>query len=60
MEIYSNPNFDMKNLGKHQKDYIKSNSKIVELIKKVKFKYFVKLRKEYGLTAGAVNNLGFI
>ena len=37
------------------RDYIKSNSKIVELIKKVKFKYFVKLRKEYGLTAGAVD-----
>ena len=37
------------------RDYIKSNSKIVELVKKVKFKYFVKLRKEYGLTAGAVD-----
>ena len=37
------------------RDYIKNNSKIVELIKKVKFKYFVKLRKEYGLTAGAVD-----
>ena len=36
-------------------DYIKNNTKIVELIKKVKFKYFVKLRKEYGLTAGAVD-----
>ena len=31
------------------RDYIKSNSKIVELIKKIKFKYFVKLKKEYGL-----------
>ena len=37
------------------RDYIKSNSKIVELIKKVKFKYFVKLRKEYGLAAAGVD-----
>jgi len=31
------------------RDYLKNNSKIVELIKKIKFKYFVKLKKEYGL-----------
>ena len=36
-------------------DYIKNNSKIVELIKKIKFKYFVRLRKEYGLGAAGVN-----
>ncbi len=37
------------------RDYIKSNSKIVELIKKVKFKYFVKLKKEYGLATVSEN-----
>ena len=31
-------------------DYIKNSSKIVELVKKVKFKYIIKLKKEYGLT----------
>ena len=31
------------------RDYIKNNSKTVELIKKIKFKYFAKLKKEYGL-----------
>ena len=36
-------------------DYIKNNSKIVELIKKVKFKYFIKLKKEYGLATVGVN-----
>jgi len=36
-------------------DYIKNNSKIVELIKKVKFKYFVKLKKEYGLATVSEN-----
>jgi len=30
-------------------DYIKNSSKIVELIKKIKFKYIIKLKKEYGL-----------
>ena len=30
-------------------DYLKNSSKIVELIKKIQFKYFVKLKKEYGL-----------
>ena len=37
------------------RDYIKSNSKIVELIKKIKFKYFVKLKKEYGLATVSEN-----
>ena len=37
------------------RDYIKSNSRIVELIKKIKFKYFVKLRKEYGLATVSEN-----
>ena len=36
-------------------DYIKNNSKIVELIKKIKFKYFVKLQKEYGLRISGIN-----
>jgi len=36
-------------------DYIKNNSKIVELIKKIKFKYFVKLQKEYGLGIAGIN-----
>jgi len=36
-------------------DYIKNSSKIVELIKKVKFKYFVKLKKEYGLATVSEN-----
>ena len=36
-------------------DYIKNNSKIVELIKKIKFKYFVRLKKEYGLGAAGIN-----
>jgi hypothetical protein len=31
------------------RDYFKNNSKTVELIKKIKFKYFIKLKKEYGL-----------
>ena len=30
-------------------DYIKNSSKIVELVKKIKFKYFAKLEREYGL-----------
>ena len=30
-------------------DYVKNNSKIVELVKKIKFKYFAKLEREYGL-----------
>ena len=34
-------------------DYIKNSSKLVELIKKIKFKYFIKLKKEYGLTIAA-------
>ena len=37
------------------KEYIKNNSKIVELIKKIKFKYFVKLQKEYGLRISGIN-----
>jgi len=37
------------------RDYIKNNSKTVELIKKVKFKYFVKLKKEYGLKDVGIN-----
>jgi hypothetical protein len=37
------------------RDYFKNNSKSVELIKKIKFKYFVKLKKEYGLTKVGVN-----
>ena len=32
------------------RDYMKSNSKIYELLKKIKFKYFLKLRKEYEMT----------
>ena len=36
-------------------DYIKNSSKIAELIKKVKFKYFIKLRKEYGLNTVSKN-----
>tara|TARA_B100001996_G_C18555981_1_gene552758 strand:- start:66 stop:983 length:918 start_codon:yes stop_codon:yes gene_type:complete len=32
------------------KDYLKSNSKFWELIKKIKYKYFLKLRKEYDIT----------
>ena len=39
------------------KDYIKNNSKLVELIKKIQFKYFNDdIRKEYGVTRIA-NNL---
>ena len=30
-------------------DYVKNSSKIVELVKKIKFKYFAKLKREYGL-----------
>ena len=30
-------------------DYVKNSSKIVELVKKIKFKYFAKLEREYGL-----------
>ena len=30
-------------------DYLKNSSKIAELVKKIKFKYFIKLKKEYGL-----------
>jgi hypothetical protein len=37
------------------RDYIKNNSKTVELIKKIKFKYFVKLKKEYGLKDVGIN-----
>ena len=37
------------------RDYIKSNSKIIELIKKIKFKYFIKLKKEYGLSTVSKN-----
>lgn len=37
------------------RDYLKNNSKTVELIKKVKFKYFVKLKKEYGIKNSSVN-----
>ena len=37
------------------RDYVKSNSKIVELIKKIKFKYFIKLKKEYGLATVSEN-----
>ncbi len=37
------------------RDYIKSNSKIIELIKKIKFKYFIKLKKEYGLATVSKN-----
>jgi len=37
------------------RDYIKSNSKIVELIKKIKFKYFIKLKKEYGIATVSKN-----
>ena len=37
------------------RDYLKNNSKTVELIKKIKFKYFVKLKKEYGLKNVSTN-----
>ena len=37
------------------RDYLKNNSKSIELIKKIKFKYFVRLKKEYGLAKVGVN-----
>ena len=37
------------------RDYFKNNSKFVELVKKVKFKYFVRLKKEYGLKMASDN-----
>ena len=39
------------------RDYIKNNSKIVELLKKVKFKYFLKLKKKHGATHRVNSNL---
>jgi len=45
------------------RDYIKNNSKTVELIKKIKFKYFVRLKKEYGLKnvgTNLYNNFNYI
>jgi lysophospholipase L1-like esterase len=39
------------------RDYIKNNSKIIELIKKVKFKYFIKLKTKHGATHRVNSNL---
>tara|TARA_Y100000741_G_scaffold344741_1_gene309599 strand:+ start:26 stop:1060 length:1035 start_codon:yes stop_codon:yes gene_type:complete len=37
------------------RDYFKNNSRTVELIKKIKFKYFAKLKKEYGIKNSSIN-----